>query len=97
MKLKDCLAVITGAASRMVRKLDLLEFTLADGGWAIMTNVMPRVLDPFRFLLVAVAGWTNQRQLQIIDYLREENRVLIGAARRASHAIQRRPAPSLGR
>ena len=37
---------------------------------------MPRVLDPFRFLLIAVAGWMNQRQLQIIDYLREENRVL---------------------
>ena len=37
---------------------------------------MPRVLDPFRFVLVAVAGWMNQHQLQIIDYLREENRVL---------------------
>jgi len=37
---------------------------------------MPRVLDPFRFLLIAVAGWINQRQQQIIDYLREENRVL---------------------
>jgi hypothetical protein len=31
---------------------------------------MLRVLDPFRFVLVAVAGWMNQRQLQIIDYLR---------------------------
>jgi transposase InsO family protein len=37
---------------------------------------MPRVLDPFRFVLIAVAGWMNQRQLQVIDYLREENRVL---------------------
>src|SRR5919202_1402697 len=38
---------------------------------------MPRVLDPFRFvLLVVVAGWMNQRQQQAIDYLREENRVL---------------------
>jgi hypothetical protein len=37
---------------------------------------MPRVLDPFRFVLIAVAGWMNQRQLHIIDYLREENRVL---------------------
>jgi len=37
---------------------------------------MPRVLDPFRFVLITVAGWMNQRQLQIIDYLREENRVL---------------------
>jgi hypothetical protein len=37
---------------------------------------MPRVLDPFRFVLIAVGGWMNQHQLQIIDYLREENRVL---------------------
>ena len=37
---------------------------------------MPRVLDPFRFVLVAVAGWMNQRQLHAIEYLREENRVL---------------------
>src|SRR6267378_8435682 len=37
---------------------------------------MSRVLDPFRFLLIAVSGWMNQRQLQVIDYLREENRVL---------------------
>ena len=37
---------------------------------------MPRVLDPFRFVLIAVAGWMNQHQVQIIDYLREENRVL---------------------
>ena len=37
---------------------------------------MSTVLDPFRFLLIAVAGWMNQRQLQMIEYLREENRVL---------------------
>ena len=37
---------------------------------------MPTVLDPFRFLLIALAGWMNQRQLQMIEYLREENRVL---------------------
>src|SRR5215472_7122320 len=37
---------------------------------------MPKVLDPCRFVLVAVGGWMNQHQLQIIDYLREENRVL---------------------
>ena len=37
---------------------------------------MPRVLDPFRFLLIAVAGWMNQHQLLVIDYLREENRIL---------------------
>ena len=36
---------------------------------------MPKALDPFRFVLIAVAGWMNQRRLQMIDYLREENRV----------------------
>jgi hypothetical protein len=27
-------------------------------------------------VLIAVAGWMNQRQLRMIDYLRAENRVL---------------------
>ena len=27
-------------------------------------------------MLIAVAGWMNQRQLQMIDYIREENRIL---------------------
>ena len=33
-------------------------------------------LDPFRFLLIAISGWMNHRQLLVIEYLREENRVL---------------------
>ena len=33
-------------------------------------------LDPFRFLLVSVAGWMNQQQQHAIEYLREENRIL---------------------
>src|SRR3954453_14821529 len=37
---------------------------------------MPTVLDPFQFVLIAVAGWMNHRQIQMIEYLREENRVL---------------------
>ena len=37
---------------------------------------MPTVLDPFRFLLIALAGWMNQRLLHMIEYLREEKRVL---------------------
>ena len=41
-----------------------------------MDERMPRTLDPFRFVLIALAGWMNQRQLQAINYLREENRVL---------------------
>ncbi|HTF71797.1 MAG TPA: hypothetical protein VK638_54935, partial [Edaphobacter sp.] len=37
---------------------------------------MSQGLDPFRFVLIALAGWMNHRQYQVIDYLREENRVL---------------------
>jgi putative transposase len=37
---------------------------------------MPMTLDPFRFLLVSVAGWMNQQQQHAIEYLREENRIL---------------------
>src|SRR3954454_6553758 len=37
---------------------------------------MPAVLDPFRFALIAAAGRMNHHQLQMIEYLREENRVL---------------------
>src|SRR5215472_12390001 len=37
---------------------------------------MLRILDPFRFVLIAGAGWMNQWEYQMIDYLREENRVL---------------------
>ena len=54
---------------------------------------MPRTLDPFRFVLIAVAGWMNQRQLQVIDYLREENRVLqeqLGGRRLRLNDDQRR-------
>lgn len=37
---------------------------------------MSKLLDPFRFLLVTVAGWMKERELEVIEYLREENRVL---------------------
>lgn len=37
---------------------------------------MAKILDPFQFLLVAVAGWMNRHQEQTIEYLREESRVL---------------------
>lgn len=33
-------------------------------------------LDPFRFLLLAFAGWLNQHQQHLVDYLVEENKVL---------------------
>jgi transposase InsO family protein len=33
-------------------------------------------LNPFQFLVISVAGWMNQHQRQVIEYLIEENRVL---------------------
>jgi hypothetical protein len=36
----------------------------------------PLTPQPLQFLLVALAGWVNQHQRDVIDYLREENRVL---------------------
>jgi transposase len=50
-------------------------------------------LDPFRFVLIAIAGWMNQCQLQMTDYLREENRVLreqLGGRRLRLNDEQRR-------
>jgi hypothetical protein len=39
---------------------------------------MARMLDPFQFLLVSIAGWMNQDQQQVIEYLREEASALVG-------------------
>ena len=54
---------------------------------------MSKCLDPFRFLLISLAGWMNQRQLNAIEYLREENRVLreqLGGKRLRLNDDQRR-------
>ena len=37
---------------------------------------MRRTFDPFRLLLISVAGRLGQQQRDAIDYVREENRVL---------------------
>src|SRR5437763_15939856 len=36
----------------------------------------PLTPQPLQFLLVALAGWVNQQQRDVIDYLQAENRVL---------------------
>jgi putative transposase len=33
-------------------------------------------LAPLQFLLLMFAGWVNRRQLEIVEFLQEENRVL---------------------
>src|SRR2546427_10115059 len=37
---------------------------------------MPPLPCPLQSILVALAGWMNQQQRDVIDYLQEENRVL---------------------
>jgi putative transposase len=34
-----------------------------------------KALNPFQFVVIALAGWMNQWQQNVIEYLREENRV----------------------
>jgi len=77
----------------MVRILNPLNSNPVLHGTAGIIDKMSGVLDPFRFVLIAVAGWMNQRQLQAIDYLREENRVLreqLGGRRLRLNDDQRR-------
>jgi hypothetical protein len=50
-------------------------------------------LNPFQFVVIVLAGWMNQRQQNVIEYLREENRVLreqLGDRRLRFHDDQRR-------
>ena len=42
----------------------------------MVVSAMRMTLDPFRLLLISLAGWINQQQQDVIEYLREENRVL---------------------
>jgi transposase InsO family protein len=54
---------------------------------------MRRTFDPFRLLVVSIAGWLNQPQRDALDCLREENRVLreqLGGKRLRLNDDQRR-------
>ena len=59
-------SAVTGAPSTSAEAAVLV----AMNRWSIMT------LTPWRFFLVALAGWMNRRQQEAIEYLREENRIL---------------------
>jgi transposase InsO family protein len=90
--------------SRMVRKLDLVEFNDWHRAAMACSAGKPRTSDNelttcaacsihSRFVLIALSGWINQHQLLIIDYLREEDRVLreqLGGSRTKFNDDQRR-------
>jgi hypothetical protein len=55
--------------------------------------MMRPAFDPFRLLLVSLAGWLNQHPHDVIDYLEEEKRVLreqLGGTRLRFNNDQRR-------
>jgi len=35
-----------------------------------------KMLNPSQLVVIALAGWMNRRQRNVIEYLREDNRVL---------------------
>jgi len=51
---------------------------------------MHAVFDPFSFLVVSIAGWMNQHQQQVIEYLMEELREQIVTRRMRFSDDQRR-------
>ncbi len=49
--------------------------------------------NPFQFVVIALAGWMNQRQQNVIGYLREENRIESCASNSESVACGSRMSP----
>jgi len=65
---------------------------------------MSPLLQPFHLILLMFAGWVNRHQLDVVDYLQEENRVLkerLGGRRIRFTDVERhrlaRKAQALGR
>src|SRR3954471_15573227 len=40
------------------------------------STAVEKGLNPFHFVVIVLEGWMNQRQQDVIEYLREETRVL---------------------
>ena len=47
-----------------------------DGIVMRQSPAVEKSLNPFQYIVTALAGWMNHRQQNVIEYLREENRVL---------------------
>ena len=65
-----------------------------------LANIGAMMPTAWKFILVAMAGWIHRNQEDVIEYLREENRVLreqLGPARlRFTDAQRPKPWPSAG-
>ena len=69
-------ALKVSANSAMSKKLDLSDvpsirsLLACRAGW--YAGQMRPSFDPFRLVLISIAGWLGQQQRDIIDYLQEE-------------------------
>lgn len=59
----------------------------------LATTILSMTFTPWQFVVVAVAGWMNRQQQEVIEHLREENRILrekLGGKRLLLNAEQKR-------
>jgi hypothetical protein len=70
-------------ARRIVQLIGRCQLTCCEtAGWGrvsegpIYSAAMSPLLRPIQMLLLMFAGWVNRHQLDVIEYLQEENRVL---------------------
>jgi transposase-like protein len=68
------LAGVTPFCAETRTRLETMRIGGSVAKWQVIR--LMSVLDPFRFVLISIAGWMNQQQQQAIDYLREENKAL---------------------
>src|SRR5690349_18229329 len=59
--------------SRIVNSSDRVPGRVVRRLSACYADTMRPTLDPFRLLLICLAGYLNQQQQDVIDYLQEEN------------------------
>src|SRR5438876_12306287 len=61
---------------RYVQKLNRIDVIAPIARARYRIAGMRTAIDPFSFLVTSIAGWMNEHQHHVIDYLMEENRVL---------------------
>src|SRR5262245_58351749 len=90
-----------GPPAGNVKRLQSLSLPVAGaGGSTVGYHLAAMGTEAVRFLVLWMAGWIHSRQLEVIDFLREENRVLreqLGGRRLRFTDDQRRRLAGKGR
>jgi hypothetical protein len=98
---KNPIDAIERRSSITSRLSDLTAVSSGESASGSLDRMAP-LPHPLRFVLIALAGWMHQQQRDVIDYLREENRVLreqlrpgqCGSPTRSADDWGRKPRPS---